>query len=172
MATARTTARMKRRRRPNTSAISRGLGPILISFFAALVVLPTTIVATVGLLPAIAAFMVDEDRPRYLFRGVLGMNLAALWPFLNRLWWHGNDVRLAVAIVGDVYTWAAIYGASGLGWLLFYTMPSLLAGLRRFAAQRRIEQLKSRQAELKAEWGAAIPDGSEAVPAGAAGSGG
>lgn len=172
MATARTTARMKRRRRANASALSRGLGPILISILAALVVLPTTIVATVGLLPSLAAFMVDEDRPRYLFRSVLGMNLAALWPFLDRLWWHGNDVRLAATIVGDVYTWAAIYGASGLGWLLFFTMPSLLAGFRRFTAERRIEKLKATQAELKAEWGAAIPDGSEAVPAGAAGSGG
>ena len=163
MATARKISRSaKRRPYVSGSALSRGAGPILCLIVAALVVLPTTIVAAVGLLPAVAAFVVEEDRPRYLFRAVLGMNLAALWPFLDRLWSHGNDVRTAVAIVGDVYTWAAIYGAAGAGWLLYYGTPSLLASWRKFTAERRIEALKERQRELVAEWGAALPEGGEA----------
>jgi len=139
------------------SNYARGLLPLLGVVVAALTVLPTTIVVAVGLLPSLVALVVDETRQRYLFRTVVGMNVAALWPFLERLWLNGNDVRLAVAIVADVYTWAALYGAAGLGWLLHMGMPSALASWQAFSARQRIAKLKKQQDQLIEEWGSALP---------------
>jgi hypothetical protein len=105
--------------------------------------------------------VVDESRQRYLFRSVLGMNLAALWPFLERLWVHGNDVRTAMNIVADIYTWAAIYGAAGLGWLMYLGLPTVLESYKAFSAARRIQHLTKEQEKLVEEWGSVLPHAEE-----------
>src|SRR6185312_15011712 len=70
------------RPRANRNALTRGLTPLLLALVSALIVLPTTIVVIFGLMPSFAALVVDEGRPRYLFRTVLGMNIAALLPYV------------------------------------------------------------------------------------------
>jgi hypothetical protein len=147
------------RRRPQThrKAVTRGLTPLLLAIASALIVLPTTIVVSFGLAPSFAAFVVDDGRPRYLFRTVLGMNTAALLPYVERLWVGGNDLRGAFAIVGDLYAWLAIYGAAAVGWLAFLGAPAVVSEWRKLAAARRVEKLKARQRELMEEWGAALP---------------
>jgi hypothetical protein len=136
---------------------ARGALPLMVLLVAALTILPTTIVVAVGLVPSLVALVVDDSRKRYLFRSVLGMNLAALWPFLERLWVHGNDVRMAMVIVSDVYTWAAIYGAAGLGWMMFLGLPTVMESYKKFAADRRIRKLTQAQEKLREEWGSVLP---------------
>jgi hypothetical protein len=142
--------------------IARGALPLITLIVGALTILPTTIVVTFGLVPSLVALVVDDSRQRYLFRSVLGMNLAALWPFLERLWVHGNDMRTAMNIVSDVYTWAAIYGAAGLGWMMFLGLPSLMESYKQFIAERRIQKLTEAQEKLIEEWGSVLPRGDDA----------
>lgn len=151
------TAKRTSRPRANRKAVTRGLTPLLLAIVSALIVLPTTIVATFGLMPSLAALVVDEGRPRYLFRTVLGMNTAALLPYLERLWLGGNDMSTAFSIVGDLYAWLAIYGGSAMGWLAFQSAPALTAEWRTFVSERRVAKLIARQKELAAEWGTALP---------------
>jgi hypothetical protein len=139
------------------AALTRGLTPLLIGIVSALIVLPTTIVVTFALLPSLAALVVDDGRPRYLFRTVLGTSLAALWPYLAQLWFGRNDLNAAFAIVGDVYAWAAIYGAAGMGWLIFLSAPAIVILWRQVSAGRQVAALKVRQEALAEEWGNALP---------------
>jgi hypothetical protein len=141
----------------NRNAVTRGVTPLLLALVSALVVLPTTIVVVFGLVPSLGALVVDEGRPRYLFRTVLGMNTAALLPYVERLWLGGNDLRTAFSIVGDLYAWLAIYGGAGIGWLAFLSAPGVVTEWRKFVSERRIDKLKERQKELAAEWGTALP---------------
>jgi hypothetical protein len=156
-----------RRSRPRRFSLARSLTPLLLAVVSALIVLPTTIVVVFALVPAFAALVVDEGRPRYLFRTVLAVNLAALWPYLEQLWLGGNDMAGAAAVIGDVYAWAAVYGAAGAGWLIYLSAPAVIAGWRRFIGERRIKQLKERQKALLAEWGDVLPSAEEpaATPA-------
>ena len=140
-----------------SGVVARGALPLITLIVAAFTVLPTTIVVTVSLIPSLVALVVDESRQRYLFRSVVGMNLAALWPFLERLWVHGNDVRTAMQIVSDVYTWAAIYGAAGLGWMMFLGLPSVVESAKKFVAARKIQKLTQAQETLIEEWGSVLP---------------
>jgi hypothetical protein len=133
--------------------------PLIGVGFAALTILPTTIVVLVGIVPSLAALVVDETRQKYLFRSVLGMNLAALWPFLERLWLHGNEVRHAIVIVVDVYTWAVIYGAAGVGWLMFMGLPHAVTTFKEIIARQRVIKLKKIQHDLIEEWGSVLPGG-------------
>ena len=134
----------------------RTLATFAFAVVALLTVLPTAIVALVALAPSIGALIADDTPRRYLFRSVVGMNGAALWPFLESLWLRGNDIATAVAIVGDLYTWAAIYGAAGFGWLVFLSVPALIAAWRALRAERRIAALTKLQEKLREEWGGAI----------------
>jgi hypothetical protein len=137
--------------------MTRGLTPLLLAIVSALIMLPTTIVVTFGLAPSFAALVVDDGRPRYLFRTVLGMNTAALLPYVEQLWTGGNDLGAAFSIVGNLYAWLAIYGAAAGGWLAYLCAPALVSEWRKLAAERRIAKLKARQATLVEEWGAALP---------------
>ena len=150
-------AKRANRPRANRNAVTRGLTPLLLALVSALIVLPTTIVVIFGLMPSFAALVVDEGRPRYLFRTVLGMNVAALLPYVEKLWLGSNDLSGAFAIVGDLYAWLAIYGGSAMGWLVFMSAPTLMTEWRKFNSERRVAKLKSRQKELISEWGAALP---------------
>jgi hypothetical protein len=154
-----TAATRKRAGRPgaNRNAVTRGVTPLLLALVSALIVLPTTIVVVFGLVPSFAALVVDEGRPRYLFRTVLGMNTAALLPYVERLWLGGNDLGTAFSIVGNVYAWLAIYGSAAMGWLVFLSAPAVTTEWRKFVSERRIDKLKTRQKELAAEWGTALP---------------
>lgn len=145
------------RNRPPHVAFTRGLTPLLLGLASAVVVLPTTIVVTFALLPSLAALVVDEGRPRYLFRTVLGTTLAALWPYLEQLWLGSNDFHAAFAIVSNLYAWAAVYGAAGMGWLIYLCTPAVVILWRQIVAERQMAVLKARQNALAEEWGNALP---------------
>jgi hypothetical protein len=159
----------KRAARQANDLVARGALPLITLIVGALTILPTTVVVTFGLIPSLVALVVDESRQRYLFRSVLGMNLAALWPFLERLWMNGNDLRTAMNIVSDVYTWAAIYGAAGLGWMMFLGLPSMMESYKQFVAARRIQKLNEAQEKLIEEWGSILPSADDAGTAGGEG---
>src|SRR5262245_27870704 len=139
-------AKGRRRSRTPSKAVSRALTPLLLLIVSAIVILPTTIVVTFGLVPSFAALVVDEGRPRYLFRTVLGMSTAALLPYVERLWLGGHHLHAAFAIVGDLYAWLAIYGAAAVGWLAYMAAPAVVSAAREVLSERRVAKLRARQA--------------------------
>jgi hypothetical protein len=144
-----------RRRR---SASSRGFLPLLGLMIGAVAFLPSTIVALVGAVPILAALMVDDTPRRYLFRTVAAMTVVALAPLIDRLWRGANDIPAAFGIVADAFTWLAIYGAAGAGWLMFIGCPALVSSYRVFAASQKAARLKREQERLLEEWGEALSD--------------
>jgi hypothetical protein len=59
-------------------------------------------------------------------------------------------------IITDVYAWLAFYAASGIGWLLFASLPGIVASFKTYSAKRHANALRSRLEELKEEWGEEI----------------
>lgn len=115
--------------------------------------LPTVIVLCIGMIPTAVAYIVDMTPGRYATRCVAGLNIAGVVPFLDRLWASSNDVYSAVGIVTDVFAWLAFYVASGIGWLLFMSLPGIVASLKTYNATRRAHALRERLVELEHEWG-------------------
>lgn len=118
--------------------------------------LPTAMLLAVGLAPTLVAFIVDMSPGRYLMRSVAGLNIAAVVPFLHKLWVGGHTMSLAVSIATDVYAWLVIYSAAAVGWLLFLGLPGAVAVFRQLSAKRRVYMLRERQKTLIAEWGDSI----------------
>lgn len=125
---------------------------IVVAVFAA----PTTIVFLAGMMPSAVAVIIDTTPGRYAARCVFALNLAGLAPFLRLLWYGPNDVPAAVRIVSDPYAWLVIYGAAGIGWLLFLGLPNAIAMVKKLEADRQARRLRERQHELVEEWGPSI----------------
>ena len=125
--------------------------------------LPSVIILLVGMIPTVVAYIIDLTPGRYAARCVAGLNIAGVVPFLHRLWTSTNDLPAAIGIVTDVFAWLAFYAASGVGWLLFVSLPGIVATFKTYSAKRHANALRARLEELKEEWGDEIsgntPDG-------------
>jgi hypothetical protein len=122
----------------------------------AVVALPTLVVSAVGMVPTIAARITDITPGRYATRCVGALNVAGIAPFLRKLWTGENDLPSALHMIADPYTWLIAYGAAGIGWLLFMSVPNAVAMFKSIETEIQIKRLRARQEELVAEWGPGI----------------
>jgi hypothetical protein len=107
-------------------------------------------------MPTIASWLVDATPRRYAARTVLGLNFAGVAPYVVKLWAGKNDIVSAGKIVTDPFALIVMFGAAGIGWMMFMAFPGVVAGLSSMNARRRIAQLKEHQRTLVEEWGAAV----------------
>lgn len=118
-----------------------------------LMFLPTVLFVAVGMLPTVAAYVVDRNPDKYEWICVGGLNFAGCVPFLLRLWSGRHTVEAAGAMLTDVFTLMAVFGAAGLGWLLFMALPPMVGVFMQMKAQRRVANLKATQQRLIQSWG-------------------
>lgn len=128
-----------------------------IAVMAALIFsLPTVVLLFLGLLPAMVAFIIDNDPRKYAAKCVVTTNFAGAWYFLLVLWTGDHSLAEAMAILTDVYSWLLMYSAAALGWLCYLWFPSITALFMEMTAGRRIANLKLQQEKLIDEWGEGI----------------
>ena len=150
----------KKNKAPKRSGkpMSKSMALMIVCGFLAFIVaaLPSITILVIGTIPTVVAYIIDLTPGRYAARCVAGLNIAGVVPFLNRLWESTNDMASAINIITDVYTWLAFYAASGIGWLLFASLPGIVASFKTYSAKRHANALRSRLEELKEEWGEEI----------------
>lgn len=115
--------------------------------------LPTALMLSIALLPAICAFIIDRSPGRYATISVGMLNVAGTWPFLLKLWTTGHSAVNAMKIVLDPFAWLIIYSAAAVGWLLYFSFPSCVSMCMSVFAGHRVTQLRQQQKKLIDEWG-------------------
>ena len=118
-----------------------------------LMFLPTVIFLAFAMLPTVAAYIVDRNPDKYEWICVGGLNFAGSVPFLLQLWTGRHTVEAAAAQLTDVFTLMAVYGAAGVGWLMFMALPPVVGVFAQMKAQRRVTTLKATQQRLIQTWG-------------------
>lgn len=133
---------------------------ILVLSGAATVALPSVILLVLGLLPSWIAFVVDRNVGKVAGKCVLAMNLVGVAPYLLNQWAVGGagQADAAFAALSDPYSWAVMYGAASLGWLLYFGVPHVVALVVEMRATQRKEKLARLREELIGEWGEEIAD--------------
>ena len=126
---------------------------ILAAVLLAATALPLTILLLAGLIPTMAASLIDSYRAKYLTRTVGFMNLAGLAPLVVQLWSNGHSMAGVADILARPVNWLAMYGAAGIGWVLFLGMPSLARIFVDIRADQLQADLKARAARLVEDWG-------------------
>lgn len=122
---------------------------ILVLSGAATVALPSVILLVLGLLPSWIAFVVDRNVGKVAGKCVLAMNLVGVAPYPLNQWVVGGagQADAAFAALSDPYSWAVMYGAASLGWLLYFGVPHVRRagrGNARHATERKACQASGR----------------------------
>jgi len=126
---------------------------ILLIIPAGLIVLPTSILFGIGMIPTIVAYVVDRDPEKSAPITVGGLNFCGCMPFAIELWKHQHTIGAAAKIFADPLAWLVMYGAAAVGWGLYYGIPPLVAGMEVSRAEKRVEVLKGKKVALVQEWG-------------------
>ncbi|WP_404426526.1 hypothetical protein [Thalassospira australica] len=139
--------------RKKKSAFS-GLSVVASAVLLFMVALPTFITLAVGLLPSMVAFMFDRSQGRTMARCIFGLNFSGVAPYIMELWQQGaQTVGLATQQIFQPVALSIMYGAAGLGWLLYLAMPPIVANVLNLSAQRRVSELRKKQRGLIKTWG-------------------
>lgn len=131
-----------------------GMSVIASGVLLFMVALPTFITLIVGLLPSLVAFMFDRSPGKTMARCVFGLNFSGVAPYIIEVWMlPGQSVGVATHTIFQPLSLSIMYGAAGLGWLLYLAMPPIVANILNLSAQRRVSELRKKQRGLIKTWG-------------------
>ena len=122
--------------------------------------MPTTLVFLIGMAPTLVAFIADRDPQKYAAVTVGPLNFCGVLPAEMELWREGHTMDMALQIIAEPFNWLLMYGLAGLGWLIFFSIPPVVAVVVAHRHQMEVQRLKDRQTTLVEEWG----DGVAASP--------
>ena len=134
-------------------------GLIFASVFLAVIavmMMATTLLFLVGMIPTVVAYFVDTSRQRTLGPTVFYLNFAGVLPALLKLWSQGHNINNAIALLTDPFTLLMMLAPAGVAWLLFIFVPVMVSGILRRRAEMRMQTLESDQKRLIEEWGPQI----------------
>lgn len=126
---------------------------LLLIFPAALIVLPTSIVFGLGLVPTVVAYLIDRDPDKPAPITVGGMNFCGCLPFAIDLWKHGHTIGAAMKVFADPLSWLVMYGSAAVGWAFYYGIPPMVASAEVMRSEKRVDVLKQKKVALVQEWG-------------------
>lgn len=126
---------------------------VIVITVLALTALPLCILLVAGLLPSGVAVLVDRHRRRYLARTVGAMNLAGVIPGALRMWEAGITFTSLQQVVNSPYSWLVMYGAAGMGWVLYFCVPPVVAMVIEVRDDETKRRLEARSKLLIEEWG-------------------
>lgn len=123
--------------------------------FVALVIwqLPTVMIMFFGLLPSIVSAIIDRTPKKNAAVCVGGINLCGVFPYIMDLWTGTNTMDGAMLMLTDVFSLVVMYGAAAFGWMLYQSVPPVIAAFVTVLAQSRVSSLRSTQRKLIEEWG-------------------
>ncbi|MBP7721618.1 MAG: hypothetical protein KA155_03685 [Alphaproteobacteria bacterium] len=122
----------------------------------AAVFMPYAVLLGIGMLPTIAATFADPKRARTKIVTVGALNLAGCVPFLFKLGSQGHEFDTALNIATDPQAVIVMYAAAGAGYMIDWSMSSVVAAILYQRGLARQESIKKRQAELVSRWGAEV----------------
>ncbi|MDA8637595.1 acyl-CoA synthetase [Rhodospirillales bacterium] len=118
-----------------------------------IVALPTVLFLGFSMLPALVAAIIDRTDEKSATFCVGGLNFCGVFPYLLDLWFGDHSLNQSMTLLTDVYTLAVMYGAAGMGWMLYLSLPPVIASVIQVMSERRLEQLRKTQKTIIQEWG-------------------
>jgi hypothetical protein len=129
---------------------------------AVLILLPSCVVLAPAMLPTAVAIYVDRSRDKCLALSVGALNFCGALVFLIELWSLGHDLKAAFYVLTNLFGWLSAFAGAALGWVIYLTMPVLVARVSAARQRIRLAELRALQSELVEEWGPAVAEGRSA----------
>ncbi len=128
---------------------------------AAVLFLPTTALFFVGMLPTIAARVIDRTPEKTKVLTVGFMNFAGVFPYWYDLLELGHKFDNAMAILSHPLTIIAMYGAALMGYVIEWSVTGFVASVMVQKGKSRLDNIKKAQETLIKQWG---PEVSGEIP--------
>jgi len=106
-----------------------------------------------GMLPALVAMIIDRTEERSATFCVGGLNFCGVFPYLMDLWFGDHSLGQAIGQLTDVFVLAVMYGGACMGWMLYLSLPPVIASFIQVMSERRLQQLRKTQRDILDEWG-------------------
>lgn len=120
---------------------------------AGLVMMETTLILLVGMLPTLVAFFIDRTTEKTRVLTVGAMNAAGCAPFVLQLWTTQNSMNSALSIITDPRTIIVMYCAAGVGYIVDWAISGLVGSIMVQRGTMRRNHIAKRQADLVERWG-------------------
>jgi len=156
MATAQQNSQLAHAPAPNRRRASTVLWVSIVAMGLLIFSLPTVIVFIFGMVPSMAAYVVDRTKEKYATFCVASMNFCGVFPYLLDLWFNTHTIYAATNILADVFALVIMLGAAASGWIIYTTVPPVISSFLSVIAQQRVNALRSEQKKLIEEWGQAV----------------
>jgi hypothetical protein len=117
--------------------------------------LPTTTILFFGMMPTIAAFVIDKSVGKSKTLCVAFMNFAGCFPFLMEFWMESSQrtMETALPVIANVENIIIIYLLAAGGYAIDIAVTGITASLIVQRANARIKSIKSKQKKLAEDWG-------------------
>lgn len=129
---------------------------LVVGTFLLVIAAPTMIILFFGMLPTLVAYIIDRSQEKSATFCVGAINFIGVFPYVMDLWIDVNSIDAALNSVSDLFAMLIMYSAAAFGWLLFMSMPSVVASFVTVLQQRKVAKLRGTQKELIEEWGAEV----------------
>lgn len=127
---------------------------LLIGFIiVAVLFLPTTLLLFIGMMPTIAARLMDRTRERVKVFTVGFMNFAGCFPFWYQLLQKGHEMETALQILSDPTTIIVMYAAAGAGYLVEWAVTGVVASFMVSRGKNRLNDIKRIHEDMVVKWG-------------------
>lgn len=115
--------------------------------------LPTVMLMFFGLLPTIVSVIIDRSPKKHAAFCVGGINFCGVFPYMMEMWTGSNTIDAAMLILTDVFSLVIMYGAAAFGWMIYQSLPPIVATFLTVIAQSQVSSLRSTQRQLIEDWG-------------------
>ncbi len=115
--------------------------------------LPSVVLIFFGMLPTTVAFIIDRSKQHNAAYCVGGINFCGVFPYMMDLWSGDNSMDMSGRILTDVFSLVIMYGAAGFGWMIYISLPPVIAAFLSVMAQHKLSTLRTTQRQLIKEWG-------------------
>jgi len=119
----------------------------------AIVFLPTTIVLAIGMIPTLAAILIDRSKSKFLTISVGVLNASGCLPFILHLWDIGHTIDNALIISVQARTLIIIYVIAALGYIIDFAITGIVSNILVQRGQARTKKIEKRHKELIERWG-------------------
>lgn len=119
----------------------------------AFVLLPSSIVLSVCMIPTMIAAYIDRQPQRTAWITVGAMNFAGSLPAWFRLLQEKHTVDAALEIVTQPMLVMIAYCGATLGWMIYGNVTPLVSKVAAGRNERRLKEIGKRLKELQRKWG-------------------
>lgn len=125
---------------------------LIFALISAILFMPTTILLVFGMLPTVAAAIVDRKGGARAI-SVGSMNLCGCVPFLLDLWTKSHTPAFAIELITDPRTVIVMYSAAGIGYMIDWALSGIVATIMIQRSTTRVKAIRKRQEEMIVRWG-------------------